>query len=171
MSKRALKKYLSDMDKDALKEQVIDLYDRIAQVKTYYDFVFNPKEEKLVQEAKVKISNEYFPTRRKRARKRRSIAQNYIKQFKTLGMDPKLLADVMLYNIEIAQTYTASYPINQESFYKSIYNSFQEAVQFISYHHLLEEESTRIEGVLDQVEAQHWVNAHYFEELMDRFVD
>lgn len=171
MSKRALKKYLSDMDKGALEEQIIDLYERIAPVKTYYDFVFNPKEEKLVQEAKVKISNEYFPTRRKRPRKRRSVAQNYIKQFKTLGLDPKLLADVMLYNIEIAQTFTASYPIKQEAFYKSMYNSFQDALQFMTYHHLLEELSARVEGILDQTEAQNWMNAHYFEELMDRFVD
>lgn len=171
MSKRALKKYLSDMDKDALAEQIIDLYERIPQVKTYYDFVFNPKEEQLVQEAKIKISNEYFPTRRKRPRKRRSVAQNHIKQFKTLGLDPKLLADVMLFNIEIAQTFTASYPIKQEAFYKSMYNSFQEAIQFISYHHLLEELSARVEGILDQTEAQNWINAPYFEELMERFVD
>ena len=159
------------MDKDALEEQVIDLYERIAQVKTYYDFVFNPKEEKLIHEAKIKISNEYFPTRRKKPRKRRSIAQNYIKQFKTLGVDPKLLADIMLYTIEIAQTFTASYPIKQDSFYKSMYNSFQDALQFIAYHHLLEDLSNRIEGILDQVESQDWINAHSFEELMDRFVD
>jgi len=171
MSKRALKKYLTDMDKDALEEQLLDLYERLPQVKTYYDFVFNPKEEKLVAEAKLKISNEYFPVRRKKARKRRSLAQNFIKQFKTLGMDPKLLADVMLYNIEIAQTYTASYPIKQESFYKSMYNSFQDALQFMTYHHLLEEMSSRIESILDQVETQDWINGHYFDELMDRFVD
>lgn len=171
MSKLALKKYLSDMDKDALAEQILDLYERIPQVKTYYDFVFNPKEEKLVQEAKIKISNEYFPTRRKRPRKRRSVAQNFIKQFKILGLDPKLLADVMLFNIEIAQTFTASYPLKQESFYKSMYNSFQEALQFIIYHHLLEELSGRVDLILDQTEAQNWMNAHYFEELMERIVD
>lgn len=171
MSRRALKKYLSDMDRDALEEQVIDLYDRITQVKVYYDFVFNPKEEKLTQEAKLKISNEYFPNRRKKARKRRSVAQNYIKQFKTLGLDPKLLADIMLYNIEIAQTYTASCPNNQDSFYKSMYNSFKEAIQFIAYYHLLEDLYIRIEVILDQVEEQNWVNAHDFEELMDSLVD
>ena len=77
----------------------------------------------------------------------------------------------MLYNLEIAQTYTASYPIKQESFYKSMYNSFQEALQFITYHHLLDDLSVRVEGVLDEVESQNWVNAHYFGELMERFVD
>lgn len=171
MSKRALKNYLVDLDKEALEEQIIDLYERIPQVKAFYDFVFNPKEDKLVEEAKVKISNEYFPVRRKRARKRRSIAQNYIKQFKMLGVDPKLLSDVMLYNIEIAQTYTASNLIKQEAFYKSMYNSFQEALQFITYHHLLEELYSRVESILDEVIAQDWLNAHYFEEVMERYVD
>ena len=159
------------MDKGPLEEQIIDLYERIPQVKKYYDFVFNPKDDKLVEEAKLKISNEYFPTRRKRARKRRSVAQHYIKQFKTLGVDPKLVSDVMLYNIEIAQTYTASYPIKQESFYKSMYNSFQEALQFITYHHLFEELSSRIEKIVEEVETQEWMNANYFDELVDRIVD
>jgi len=61
MSKRALKTYLSQLSKADLEEQLLDLYNRFPEVKTYYDFVFNPKEEKLVQEAKAKISNEYFP--------------------------------------------------------------------------------------------------------------
>lgn len=159
------------MDKESLEEQIMDLYERLPEVKTFYDFVFNPKEDKLVAEAKLKISNEYFPTRRKRPRKRRSVAHKYIKQFKTLGMDPKLLVDVMLFNIEIAQTYTAASPINAESFYKSIYNSFREALQFATYHHLLEEVSPRIERILDLVASQNWVNTTAFEDLMDRFVD
>ena len=44
MSKRALKKHLLDLDNAALQEQIIELYDRIPAVKTYYDFVFNPKD-------------------------------------------------------------------------------------------------------------------------------
>ena len=171
MSKRALKKYISELDKNALEEQLVDLYDRIPEVKKYYDFVFNPKEDKLSEEAKIKISNEYFPLKRKRARKRRSVAQRYIKNFKILGVDPKLVADVMLFNIEIAQTYNASYPIKQEAFYKSMYNSFQEAVQYIIYHNLLEACSRRIEAILDSIEVQGWENGHYFEELMDRLVN
>ncbi len=72
MSKRALKKYTNDLKKKELEAQLVDLYDRFPVVKEYYDFVFNPKEDKLVQEAKTKISNEYYPLKRKRARARRS---------------------------------------------------------------------------------------------------
>ena len=101
MSKRDLKKYISSLNKKQLEEQIIELYDKFLPVKTYYDFVFNPKEDKLLDECKIKISNEYFPVRGKKAKARRSVAQKYIKHFISLGVDSFIIADVMLYNIEI----------------------------------------------------------------------
>ena len=70
MSKRDLKKYLAELNKEQLEEQIIGLYEKFSPVKVYYNFVFNPNENKLVQECKIKISNEYFPTRAKRAKAR-----------------------------------------------------------------------------------------------------
>ena len=81
MSKRDLKKYLSELNKTQLEEQIIELYDKFKEVKVYYDFVFNPKETNLVKEAKLKISNEYYPIRGKKPKMRRSIAQKFIKHF------------------------------------------------------------------------------------------
>jgi hypothetical protein len=45
---------------------------------------------------------------------RRSVAQKYIKHFSTLGVDPFIIADVMLYNIEIAQAFSAENTIKQD---------------------------------------------------------
>ncbi|WP_035336881.1 DUF6155 family protein [Dokdonia sp. PRO95] len=167
MSKRALKKQISTLSNVELQEQIMELYERIPEVKTYYDFVFNPKEDKLVDEAKIKISNEYFPTRRKRPRKRRSIAQKYIKHFKTLGMNPLLLSDVMIFNIEIAQTFEQSSPGQPEAFYKSMLNSFKELMQYATYHHLLEELGERIERIVSLAEESKWPNADMFDEAAD----
>lgn len=76
MSKRALVKYLSELKKKELEEQLIDLYHRFPAVKEYYDFVFNPKEDKLVQDAKIKISNEYFPIKEKGPRPEDPLPKN-----------------------------------------------------------------------------------------------
>jgi hypothetical protein len=171
MSKRALKKYIADLDKEALETQLLDLYERIPQVKVFYDFVFNPKEEKLVDEAKVKISNEYFPTRRKRPRKRPSVAQKYIKLFKSLGMDPNLLADLMLFNIEIAQTFNDRVQNTPEAFYKSMFNSFKEVLQWLSYHSLLDTYATRVEKIIEQTELQNWSNTDLFDAFANEIVD
>ena len=44
MSKRDLKKYLNELNKEQLEGQIIELYDKFSTVKVYYDFVFNPNE-------------------------------------------------------------------------------------------------------------------------------
>ncbi|VAW11233.1 hypothetical protein MNBD_BACTEROID03-1394 [hydrothermal vent metagenome] len=161
MSERALKKYTSDLKKKELEAQLVDLYDRFPVVKEYYDFVFNPKEDKLVQEAKTKISNEYYPIKRKRARARRSIGHKYIKRFKKLGVDPHLIADVMLFNIEIAQSFSLEENV-PEAFYKSMSNSFAEVVQFVSINGLLHDCKDRIVKIYKSAQEQNWAYQEEF---------
>ena len=167
MSKRALKEFVNSLPKKELELQLIDLYERFPMVKEYYDFIFNPKEDKLIQEAKTKIANEYFPVRRKRARMRRSIAQKYIKHFLKLGVEPHLMADLMLFNIEIAQTFSSEKKV-AETFYKSMLNSFEQAVFYISQQSLLPEFRNRIAFVYKKVEEQQWPNYSDFSGVLDK---
>lgn len=163
MSKRALTKYLQSLPKEELENQVLDLYTRFKPVKDYYNFVFNPKEDRLVEEAKFKIANEYFPVRRKKARARRSVAQKYIKQFLLLEMDNTLVADVMLFNIETAQRFNETKRINQEAFYKSMYNSYEQAVDFIKTNGLKAVYAKRLEQIVEVAWEQEWFNAEGLE--------
>ena len=135
-------KYLSELKKTELEEQLIDLYHRFPVVKEYYDFVFNPKEDKLLQEAKIKISNEYFPLKRKRAKARRSVAQKYIKHFVKLGVDPHLTTDLMG-------------------------NSFNELVQYVSLNALLSDFKDRIIACYIFAQDHHWPNREGFSKSLD----
>ncbi|WP_281543231.1 DUF6155 family protein [Maribacter aestuarii] len=166
MSKRALKTYLSELSKKDLEEQLMDLYTRFPSVKTYYDFVFNPKEEKLVQEAKAKISNEYFPVKRRRPKARRSVAQKYLKHFLKLGMDPHMVADVMCFNLEIAQTFAMDRNV-PDAFYKSMANSFTEMTTYISQNGLLADYRERMLKIYKETQEQNWL----FEEDFSRALD
>lgn len=174
MSKRDLKKYLAELNKEQLEEQLIELYEKFTPVKVYYDFVFNPKEDKLLQESKVKISHEYFPVKkpnakwRPRAKMRRSVAQKIIKHFMMLGVDSFVIADIMLYNIEIAQTYSSQNHIKYELFYKSILNSFEQAVNFVISNGILNEFKSRIVEIQQQTIQQKWKNKYDFEVILDK---
>jgi phosphotransferase system IIB component len=174
MSKRDLKKYLSELNKEQLEEQIISLYEKFVSVKTYYDFVFNPKEDAILKEAKLKISHEYFPIkktgRRSRPKMRRSVAQKIIKHFIVLGVDPFVIADVMLYNIEIAQTFSSENLIKQELFYKSMFNSFEQVIQFILSNGIYGEFKSRILNILEETIHQKWENAPEFERIVSRLV-
>ena len=169
MSKRDLKKYLSSLTKSQLEEQLLSLYEKFGEVKTFYDFAFNPKEEKLEQEAKVKISHEYFPVRGKRPKLRRSTAQKYIKHFLTLGVDSHIVADVMLYNIEVAQKYSAKREIRYSTFYKSMQNSYKQAVDYVVANGIAAEFKTRILAIHDEAFRQRWENKKEFERIYDNF--
>ncbi|MNJ95059.1 hypothetical protein D3C87_127630 [compost metagenome] len=169
MSKRDLKKYLASLPKDELQEQLLSLYDKFSDVKAYYDFVFNPKEEKLEQEAKIKIANEYFPIKGKRPKLRRSTAQKYIKHFLSLGVDPYIVADVMLFNIETAQKYSAKREFSNSSFYKSILNSYKQAVDYIVINGISVDFKPRLLTIHDQTFKQQWENKKEFERIYDNF--
>ncbi len=162
MSKRALKSYLHELTKKQLEDQILDLYHRFKEVKTYYDFSFNPKEDKLITEAKFKISKEYFPPGKRRPKARRSVAQKFFKHFIQIGMEAGLLADLMLYNIEVAQTFNAAKPQKAEAFYKSIANSFEQVLDFIRLHGLERDFNQRIENIIRETEKQEWYNLEAF---------
>jgi hypothetical protein len=174
MSKRDLKKYLNELTKEQLEEQIIELYEKFSPVKVYYNFVFNPKEEALLQECKLKISNEYFPIqtaakKRKKPKMRRSVGQKYIKHFITLGVDPFIITDVMLYNIEIAQAFSSENTIKQELFYKSMLNSFEQAVIYMIANGILNEFKTRMNGIHKETMTQKWKNESEFNAIIERF--
>lgn len=162
MSKRALVKYLQSLKKADLETQVLELYDKFLPVRTYYNFVFNPKEDKLVDEAKAKVLKEYFPNTKRRPKARRSVAQKAIKHFVVLELDPLLLVDFMLFNVETAMRFNSKKEVKQEAFFKSVYNSFSEAVGFILANGLKAVYRERLMSIIDEAESQNWFNASAF---------
>lgn len=173
MSKRDLKKYIQELDKSQLEEQIIELYEKFTVVKTYYDFVFNPNEKNLIKDCKIKVSNEYFPAspsgKSRRPKMRRSVAQKYIKHFILLGVDSYLIADVMLFSIEIAQTFASEKPVKLESFYKSVLSSFEQAVRFMIASGILEDFRSRLITISNETNHQNWFNKMEFNAIIERF--
>ena len=163
MSKKELKKYLQSLKKQQLEEQILDLYERFKEVKVYYNFVFNPREDKLLEECKFKITREYFPTGRRKPKTRRSVAQKYIRHYIRLGVDPLLVAEIMLFNLETAQAYSANKFIRQDSFYISMLKSFQETRAYIGEHGLNETCYPRLKAIAENAWKQEWFNRAAFE--------
>lgn len=166
MSKRDLQKYLKELTKSQLQDQVLDLYDRFKDVKVFYDFAFNPKEDKLLDDFKTRVGKEYFPIGKRKPKMRRSIAQKLIKHFISIELDPTLILDAMLFNIETAQAFTQEKTINQEAFYKSMLVSFQQAVNHAKYHGIFPDAEFRITRIIEIADEQKWSNAHDFADCL-----
>jgi len=165
MSKRDLKKYLSGLSKKQLENQIIDIYTRFKPVKEYYDFAFNPNEEKLINEAKFKINKEYFPEGRRKPKKRRSTAHKFVKKYKSINVDPYIIIDIMLFNIETAQKYSATNNMN-DTFFASMLKSFTEAIEYSQENALYLDFKQRIENIANEAWKQDWINKQVFENLL-----
>ena len=168
MSKKLLQKHLVELQKEHLEIMVLDLYDKFPEVKTYFNFVFNPNENKLLEKARIKVANEFFPLKRKRPKARRSVAQKYIKHFKTLGMSPELIAEFMWYNIGLMHTFCEEKP-QRLPFFKSFCNFYKEALQFSSYHQIIPLYKTQILAVYTA--SKDWENAYDFEMSLQTIED
>lgn len=170
MSKRELRKYLKELTKEQLENQIIDIYDRFKNVKEYYDFAFNPKENELIELCRFQISKEYYPVGTRKAKMRRSVAQKWIKKLISLDADASLLADVMFFNIEIAQSFSGEHLIRQESFYTSMFKSLDDALRFVSEKGILLEFRGRIEKIANDAWDQQWPNRKAFEDIADLYL-
>jgi uncharacterized protein YceK len=170
MSKRELRKYLKELTKEQLEEQVADLYNRFKEVKEYYDFAFNPNENQLIELCRFQISKEYYPVGSRKAKLRRSVAQKWIKKLMVLDADASLVADVMFFNIEIAQTFSGEHMVRQESFFTSLFKSFDEALRFVSEKGILADFRGRIEKIAGDAWDQQWPNRSAFEDLSDMYL-
>lgn len=170
MSKRALKKYLKELEKEQLEEQIIDLYERFDEVRTFYNFVFDPKEDKLLKDAKFRISKEYFPVNNRKPKARRSVAHKFIRHFLKLGVAPEVVADIMLFNLEIAQSYSAEKEKSSEAFEKSMFKSFEQAAEFIIANHLSAEFQKRLKDCAETAVEQGWNNDYRFKKVLQQFL-
>lgn len=166
MSKRDLKKYLSGLTKSQLEEQVLDLYERFRDVKTLYNFAFQPKEEKLLEDAKIKIGKEYFPLGKRKAKARRSVAQKIIKHWRQLGVEYSVVTEIMLFNINIAQQYSAEKTKLPDAFYKSILNSYKAAIAFILKEGIARDFAVKFQKIADETNHQKWINAQDFQDAL-----
>lgn len=170
MSKRELRKYLKELTKEQLEDQMLDLYNRFKEVKEFYDFAFNPRENELMEQCRFQISKEYYPVKGKKARMRRSVAQKWIKKLIILDADASLVADVMFFNIEIAQSFASEHIIRHDSFFTSMYKSYDEALRFVSEKGILTDFRGRIQKIAGDAWDRKWPNRQSFEDLADLYL-
>ena len=99
---------------------------------------------------------------------RRSTAQKIIKHFISLGVDAFVIADIMLYNIEIAQVFSEKNRNINDSFYKSFYNSFSQSISFMMEKGILEEFKSRLQKIVANSIKQKWSNHYEFNAILER---
>jgi hypothetical protein len=72
-----------------------------------------------------------------------------------------------MHNIEIAQAFSAENTIKQELFYKSMLNSFEQAIVYMIGNGI--EFKIRIDAIHQETIVQNWKNEQNFNAIIERF--
>lgn len=165
MGKHHVKKYLHNLPKEDLVEQVIELYESSKEVKKYYDFILKPDATKVIDDWKAKIGKEYFPSNGRKPKARRGTAQKAVREMVYLGFTPDLIADMRLFAIEIAIVFTESKLMKNDAFFKSFLRQYSESLAYLKQNGMLSDFKPRCLNIRNRVKDAGWPNRSEFELL------
>jgi hypothetical protein len=134
MSKRDLKKELSDFDKTKLIGLISELYDKNKSVKEYLDYYLKPDEKAILDVYKAKVKEAFYPKRG--VKYNLALGKKIITDFRKLSPSPDSLIDLMLYYVECGVEFTNEYGDINENFYSSLVRAYRDAMELIEIHSL-----------------------------------
>lgn len=149
MSKAKLKKYLSSLTKEQVIDVVLELYDARKEAKDYFEFYLAPDSGAEAEKFKRIIEREFFPARGIAENPSLSKCKKIVADFQKLKAEPVDVADVMLFFIEQASKYSATYGGDMgEPYYIVLENNFRRYMDFIFMNGLLIKFYERIETLI-----------------------
>lgn len=129
-TKSELNKYLKEMSKVELENEVKKIYSKFKEVKNYYEIEFSQDTTEILNKYKEKIKLEYFPKRGfGKARNRES--RKVITEFKKISIFKKDVIELLLYRAEMMIEFSQQFGDIDEPFYNSLESSYEEACKLI----------------------------------------
>jgi hypothetical protein len=149
-----IKKELKKLDKDKLIHLVADLYKKNKSVREFFDFYVNPNEKDVFDKHRSKIFEAFYPKRGFGYKLK--AGKQAISDFKKLGTSSDLLADLMLFYVEIGVKFTNDFGDIDENFYLSLEKTYVQALTLMKKEDLLERFADRTHKIIEDTEGIGW---------------
>jgi hypothetical protein len=145
MSKPELKKYLNVHTKDQLVKIILDMYSSNELVKQYCEHLLKPVfvDNDSLDKYKRIIAKEFDLMHPMSAGNSFAKARKAISEFAALKPNKELMADLLLTLPEAACTFSNQNGDMGEQYYRSVYNNFKRAMEFLRKKDLLDAFKTR----------------------------
>ncbi len=154
MGLREVKSELNKLEKDILIKHISELYKRFKPVKEYFDFYVNADERKILKEYKQKVREGFYPKRGYDLKL--SISRKAINDFKKIGTSKESLADLLLYYVECGVEFTNDFGDIYESFYVSVENTYEKALELMKKEGILDRFKDRCLSIVNKTEHMGW---------------
>ena len=152
MSLRKIKSELNKMEQDELIEFIIDLYNRMPNVKTYLNLAYTNKYDKFIEKSRRKIERLVYPTGREMKINDKE-ARRFIKEINQMHL-PEISCELEFYYVEYATEVIRDFGLVNDSFYKSIHKAFYNGVQYVNKMNNHNKYDRRIEELISNAYEQ-----------------
>lgn len=149
-----IKKELKKIDKNKLIDLVVELYKKNKSVKEYFDFYVNPNEKELFIKYRDKVFEAFYPKRGYTLKLKDG--KQAISDFKKLGPSQELIADLMLFYVEVGVHYTNNFGDIDEAFYSSLESTFVAALTLMRKENILDKFANRASNVVSDTADIGW---------------
>ncbi len=162
MSKGKFKKHLAELNIEELRHELLDLYDKVKEVKTHYAMELGSEADRkrLYDKAKAEITAKYATKSYRRPRRPRIQKINAVlRRMKQTAVFKHELIDLYLFDIEQAMVFTAKYGFYSTTLANHIVAVYKMAAQLIAQEQMYADYEERSDRILSRAELLpdlHW---------------
>ena len=151
-----LKKHLKQSSKEALINEIAELYKRFNGVKDFYQLKLSPEQASAVSDKyKRVIQDEFFPARGI-GRARLSVAKKALSDYRKIGPEPGGMADLMLFYVEQGVQFTLAYGDIDEPFYNSMESVYDQTLNHLLKWEIKDSFQPRCHQVVQDTRGMGW---------------
>jgi hypothetical protein len=133
MSERLLKKHLKDLSEQELKEELLKLYHKLPQVKTYYKAELSADGGKIYEAYKTKLNREIRKLYNVKFGGYRNKEMNgIINEFEKMAVFKVDIAQLMLHRVQECVIFINKFKVEDESYCKATAKHIIKTLQFIT---------------------------------------
>jgi Family of unknown function (DUF6155) len=165
-----LKKILEEMTQDELKLEILKLYNKLPQVKDFYnqDLMTEEERQEVLKKYKEKIYREFWTSKGKpKGMVNNSTIKNIISDYEKICLFAFDLVDLLIYRVEITTEYAEQFGGMAESNYNSAITTFKKAMKIIQENNFLSHFENRCKIILKAGNLDYW----YIEQLEHLFYE
>lgn len=165
-----LKKILDEMSEEELKQEILKLYNKLPQVKDFYnqDLMTEEERQEVLEKYKQKIYKEFWTSKgNPKGMVNNSTIKNIISEYEKICLFQYDLVDLLIYRVEISTEYAEQYGGMAESNYNTSITTFKKAMKIIQENNFLAHFEKRIKILLKSTNLDYW----YIDQLEHLFYE
>ena len=153
---KPLKQYLYHKTKEALIDEITDLFSKFKIVQDYYQRKLGTSENgEILEKYKALVTREFFPARGY-GKARLSIAKNAVTDFRKISQSKTEWIEIMLHYVEMGVRFTNAYGDIDESFYTSMEGMYEQVLKFILQAGIKQEFQQRCRRIVTDTDGIGW---------------